>query len=133
VKRDYYVYNDNVEDVTWDAVWDGAARVDSLGWVAEFRIPLSQLRFPQREQHTFGLLVVRDVQRTGQRISWPLYRRDRQGYVSQAGELGGFSRLRHAAPLEVSPYASPRTSRSAAPAAGARATRTRSSRRSAPT
>ena len=105
VKRDYYVYNDNVEDVTWDAVWDGASRVDSLGWVAEFRIPLSQLRFPKRERHTFGLLVVRDVQRTGQRISWPLFRRDRQGYVSQAGELTGFAGFDTPRRLEVTPYA----------------------------
>src|SRR5438067_740923 len=47
VKRDFYVYNDSNEDGSWDGVWDAAARVDSLGWVAEFRIPFSQLRFPK--------------------------------------------------------------------------------------
>jgi hypothetical protein len=104
VKRDFYVYNDNTEDVTWDAVWDGAARVDSAGWVAEFRIPLSQLRFPKRPEHTFGLLVVRDVARTGQRISWPLFRRDVQGYVSQGGELSGFAGFATPRRLEVAPY-----------------------------
>ncbi len=104
VKRDFYVYNDATEDVTWDAVWDGAARVDSLGWVAEFRIPLSQLRFPKRDAHTFGLMIVRDVARTGQRISWPLYRRDVQGYVSQAGEISGFAGFATPRRLEVSPY-----------------------------
>ena len=104
VKRDFYVYNDATEDVTWDAVWDGAARVDSAGWVAEFRIPLSQLRFPKRDAHTFGLMIVRDVARTGQRISWPLYRRDVQGYVSQAGEISGFAGFATPRRLEVSPY-----------------------------
>ena len=104
VKRDFYVYNDNTEDVTWDAVWDGEARVDSAGWVAEFRIPLSQLRFPKRADHTFGFLVVRDVARTGQRISWPLFRRDVQGYVSQSGELSGFSGFATPRRLEISPY-----------------------------
>jgi hypothetical protein len=119
VKRDYYVYNDAVEDVTWDAVWDGAARVDSAGWVAEFRIPLSQLRFPKRDAHTFGLLVVRDVARTGQRISWPLYRRDRQGYVSQAGEIGGFSGFATPRRLEVAPYVVTKNVTQARPAADA--------------
>jgi hypothetical protein len=104
VKRDFYVYNDNVEDGSWDAVWDGAARVDSLGWVAEFRIPLSQLRFPRRDEHTFGFMVVRDVARTGQRISWPLYRRDVQGYMSQTGELAGLRGLGSPRRLEVAPY-----------------------------
>ncbi len=104
VKRDYYVYNDVDEDPTWDGVWDGAARVDSLGWVAEFRIPFSQLRFANRPSHTFGLLIVRDVARTGQRISWPLYRRDRQGYVSQAGALAGIDGLAPPRRIEVAPY-----------------------------
>ena len=71
VKRDFYVFNDNQEDPTWDAVWDVATAVDSLGWVAEFRIPFSQLRFPNAPDHTFGFMVVRDIARTGQRISWP--------------------------------------------------------------
>jgi hypothetical protein len=104
VKRDFYVYNDNNEDVTWDGVWDGAARVDSTGWTAEFRIPFSQLRFPKVPEHTFGLMIVRDVARTNARISWPLYRRDRQGYISQAGELTGLSALPSPRRLEVAPY-----------------------------
>ncbi len=104
VKRDYYVYNDDNEDNTWDGVWDGAARIDSAGWTAEFRIPFSQLRFPNAPAHTFGLLVVRDVARTGQRISWPLFRRDRQGYVSQAGSLAGIDGLTPPRRIEVAPY-----------------------------
>src|SRR5687767_12278249 len=89
VKRDFYVYNDNVEDASWDAVWDVATATDSVGWVAEFRIPFSQLRFASKPSHTFGLLIVRDVARTSARISWPLYYRSKQGYVSQSGEIGG--------------------------------------------
>jgi len=45
VKRDYAIYNDSQEDDAWDAVWDVATQVDSLGWTAEFAIPLSQLRY----------------------------------------------------------------------------------------
>ena len=40
VKRDIYLYNDSNEDVSWDAVWDVKTSIDSLGWLAEFRIPL---------------------------------------------------------------------------------------------
>jgi hypothetical protein len=105
VKRDFYVSNDGNEDGSWDAVWDVATRIDSLGWVAEFRIPFSQLRFNNAPTHTFGLLVVRDVARTAQRISWPLYKRNVQGYVSQGGELSGFVGLKSPRRLEVVPYA----------------------------
>jgi hypothetical protein len=105
VKRDFYVYNDNIEDATWDGVWDVATAIDSLGWVAEFRIPFSQMRFAERAEHTFGFMVVRDVARTKQRISWPLYYRDRQGYVSQSGEISGIDSIPKPRRLEVLPYA----------------------------
>ncbi len=104
VKRDFYVYNDVTEDATWDAVWDVATAIDSMGWVAEFRIPFSQMRFNKSAMHTFGFMAVRDVARTGARISWPLYHRDRQGYVSQAGELRGIQGLATPRRLEVTPY-----------------------------
>jgi hypothetical protein len=104
VKRDFYVSNDNNEDPSWDAVWDVATRIDSVGWVAEFRIPFSQIRYAPGDEHTFGLLVVRDVARTGQRISWPLIRRNVQGYVSQAGALSGIGALPSPRRLEITPY-----------------------------
>src|SRR5205823_6214487 len=42
VKKDCAVYADTLYDWSWDGVWDAAARTDSAGWTAEFRIPLSQ-------------------------------------------------------------------------------------------
>jgi hypothetical protein len=105
VKRDYYVYNDAEEDDSWDAIWDVATTIDSLGWVAEMRIPFSQLRFANKPDHTFGLLIVRDIARTRQRISWPLYYRNRQGYISQGGELNGIQAIPRPRRLEVTPYA----------------------------
>ena len=104
VKRDFYVYNDNTEDASWDAVWDVATAIDSLGWVAEFRIPFSQLRFANKPTHTFGLMIVRDVARTNARISWPLYSRTKQGYVSQAGEISGIANIPTPRRLEIAPY-----------------------------
>ena len=104
VKRDYYVSNDNNEDGSWDAVWDVATKIDSVGWVAEFRIPFSQIRYAPGDDHVFGLIVVRDIARTGERVSWPLIKRNVQGYVSQAGALGGIGRLPTPRRLELLPY-----------------------------
>jgi len=104
VKRDYYVYDDTNEDPTWDGIWDVATRIDSVGWVAEFRIPFSQLRFNNSADHTFGFMVVRDVARTSERISWPLYHNDKQGYIAQLGELSGIRDLAAIRRLEVTPY-----------------------------
>jgi len=104
VKRDYYAYDDGSEDVSWDAVWDVATRTDSLGWTAEFRIPLSQLRYPPAESHTFGMMIVRELARRNERVSWPLMRRSRNALVSQFGDVGGLAGLGSPKRLEVAPY-----------------------------
>ena len=104
VKLDAQIYNDGNEDFAWDAVWDVATRRDSLGWTAEFRIPLSQLRYGRQRQHTFGLTIDRDLYRYAQRVSWPLFRQSKAGFVSQFGEVGGFDDLEMPRRLEAAPY-----------------------------
>src|SRR6266571_1303233 len=104
VKLDAQIYNDGNEDFAWDAVWDVATRVDSLGWTAEFRIPLSQLRYGRERTHTFGFTVDRDLYRYSQRVSWPLFRQSRAGFVSQLGEISGLDDLVAPRRLEAAPY-----------------------------
>ena len=87
VKRDYAIYSDITEDVTWDGVWDAAAHVDSKGWVAEFRIPFSQLRFNADTTNDFGFGVWRDIAR--------LQRARRVARVPPLGEHARFA-ARHA-------------------------------------
>lgn len=105
VKRDYSVSDDGDEDGAWDGVWEVATTVDSLGWTAEFRIPLSQMRYTPSETNTFGFGVWRDLQRTTERFSWPVYRNSRPGLMSQLGEVTGLTGLASPRRLEVSPYA----------------------------
>ena len=104
VKRDYLISNDGNEDDSWDGIWDVATRIDAQGWTAEFRIPLSQLRFTQASQHTFGFGIWRDIQRLGERDSWPLYRRTKAGLASQLADLSGIDGVPAARRLEATPY-----------------------------
>jgi hypothetical protein len=104
VKRDFYTYDDSQEDITWDAVWDVATTIDSLGWTAEFRIPLSQIRYPRAAEHTFGIMIMRDIARASERDSWPVYRRSVRGISSQFGDLTGLRGLGSPHRLEVAPY-----------------------------
>jgi len=104
VKRDYAMYNDSQEDDAWDAVWDAGTQIDSLGWTAEFRIPLSQLRYVPRATNTFGFAVWRDIQRYSERVSWPVYRGSQAGISSQLGELTGLDGLPSPRRPEVAPY-----------------------------
>ncbi|MDB4891085.1 MAG: hypothetical protein JWL61_2940 [Gemmatimonadetes bacterium] len=105
VKRDIYTFDDSQEDLSWDAVWDVATRIDSLGWTAEFRIPLSQLRYASAAEHQFGIMIVRDIARRNERVSWPLLRRSKPGIASQFADVGGFVGLSSPRRIEISPYA----------------------------
>ncbi|HEU5217408.1 MAG TPA: DUF5916 domain-containing protein [Gemmatimonadales bacterium] len=104
VKSDYLLSDDTNEDQSWDGVWDVATSVDSLGWVAEFAIPLQQLRFSNYQAPVFGLTIGRWVGRNDERSSWPQYRRSRAGLVSQLGTLVGLKDLARPASLELTPY-----------------------------
>lgn len=104
VKRDYSISNDAQEDDSWNGIWEVATRVDSLGWTAEFRIPLSQLRYARGETHTFGFGVWRDVERLAERDSWPLYSPTRNGLVSQLGQIDGITGISTGQRLELTPY-----------------------------
>src|SRR2546426_6356033 len=104
VKRDYAIYNDDREDDAWDGVWQVATTVDSLGWTAEFRIPLSQLRYAHADTNTFGFAVWRDIQRYTERVSWPVYRQSQSGFASQLGDVTGLVGLPAPRRLEVAPY-----------------------------
>ena len=104
VKRDFAVLNDGEEDGSWDGVWDVGTRIDSLGWVAEFRVPLNQLRYAAGERHTFGFGIWRDVARYNERYSWPMYSRSKNGLASQLGDLAGIEGIASPRRLEVSPY-----------------------------
>ncbi|HET7790741.1 MAG TPA: DUF5916 domain-containing protein [Gemmatimonadales bacterium] len=105
VKRDYAVYDDVNEDESWDGVWDVATRVDSLGWTAEFRVPLSQLRFAPSPTHTFGFAIWRDIERYKERVAWPAYHPTQIGFMSQLGDVTGIDDVPAPRRLDVTPYA----------------------------
>ncbi|MFO7894436.1 MAG: DUF5916 domain-containing protein [Longimicrobiales bacterium] len=104
---DVLLHNDTEEDVSWDAVWEGAARQDGDGWTAEFRIPLSQLRFSPSNgaDLRWGINFRRSVARTGEESFWAPVLPDDGKIVSLFGELRGLRELDPPRRLEVMPYA----------------------------
>jgi hypothetical protein len=104
VKQDRYWFNDTNNDISWDAVWDVTVSRDDTGWIAEFTIPFSQLRFTPSAANTFGFAVARDVGRSRTTSTWPLLARSANGYVSSFGDLAGVATGRAVKRLEFTPY-----------------------------
>lgn len=104
VQRDALIFDDSDFDDTWDAVWSGAVARSSSGWTAEYRIPLSQLRFSGAPEQTWGVQVVRYVARTGEEDVWASWPRAEPRVVSRFGSISGISNIRPGRRLELLPY-----------------------------
>jgi len=104
VQRDMLLFDDTNQDDTWDAVWTGSVAVTPKGWTAEYRIPLSQLRFASTENQEWGFQIVRLVGRTGEQDSWSPWPRSAPQVVSKFGVVDGIDNLRAGRRLELLPY-----------------------------
>lgn len=105
VKGDEYVSdNGNSWDASWDPIWYLETSIMQDGWIAEFRIPLSQLRFADKPEHTWGLEVTRRFFRKQERSVWQYIPPDAGGWVHLFGHLTGISGIRPQKQLEVQPY-----------------------------
>lgn len=91
-------------DGNWDPVWDHEARRTPDGWAAEVRIPLSQLRYGDREEHVWGIQVQRRVYRHEERSLWQPVPKDEDGWVSKFGELHGIRGIEAQRQVELLPY-----------------------------
>lgn len=104
VQLDLNLYNDIYDDISWDAVWDSATTIVPGGWVAEVRIPFSQLRFPPRERQVWGINFARrtvSLNETARLVNTP---KGETGFVSRFAELNGLDGIRPDRALELVPY-----------------------------
>jgi len=105
VQVDQYYYDDRRMDRAWDAVWESAVQTDDLGWTAEIRIPLSQIRYESTgEVQTWGVNFGRKRVSSNETSYFSLRSRTREGYVSQFGTLEGVRIPRPSRRIEARPY-----------------------------
>ncbi|NNM31625.1 MAG: carbohydrate binding family 9 domain-containing protein, partial [Gemmatimonadetes bacterium] len=105
VQTDRYLFDDGGEDAAWDAVWESAVTVDDRGWIAEFRIPFSQMRYETSDDpQTWGIQIGRRRAADNELTRFSLESKLRPGRVSQFGRLTGLHLIRSPARLELRPF-----------------------------
>ena len=95
-------------DDSFDPVWDVGTTIDSLGWTAEFRIPLSQLRFSRDKSQIWGMQVWRTIDRLNEQDMWAFWRSNEFGGPAYFGTLEGMTIASVPRQIEVVPYATSR-------------------------
>lgn len=104
VQVDSILYNDIGEDGSWDGVWDSAVKIVPDGWVAEVRVPFSQLRFPDKPVHTWGLNITRRTVRNNEVVRIVNTKKGETGFVSHFADIVGIEGIHRGRPLELVPY-----------------------------
>ncbi|WP_018127683.1 DUF5916 domain-containing protein [Balneola vulgaris] len=107
VQKDVLYFDDQGEDILWDAVWEASAKITDQGWSVEMRIPLSQLRFSSKDDiKSWGVNFQRRIARNQEFNFWAPTPQNESGMVSKFGRLNGIRDLEEPRRLEVIPYTS---------------------------
>ena len=96
-------------DASFDPVWEGASKIDSLGWTAEFRIPFSQLKFSRATEQVWGMQIWREVNRRNENDMWAFWRNNEFGGPAYFGTLEGIQITSRPRQMEIVPYATTRS------------------------
>ncbi|MGC9344477.1 MAG: DUF5916 domain-containing protein, partial [Bacteroidales bacterium] len=95
----------DVEDETWDAVWESAVEINDEGWVVEMKIPYSALRFPKENGKKWGMNIFRNIRRYREESTWNYVNQEENSVNGQAGMLAGVINIEPPMRLAVNPYA----------------------------
>jgi len=93
-------------DMTWDGIFSAAARVNEFGWVAEFSIPFTTLRFNDDTKYQIWGFNVWRVHKRFREISyWSLVEQDfQQMRLDRGGALIGIRDIHGGHHLSILPY-----------------------------
>lgn len=109
-KEDGYGPGGSNVDASWDPIWQAATTIDSLGWIAEMRIPFSQLRFSRDAEQTWGVQAIRFLARLNERTHYAFWRSNEAGGPSRFNHLEGLRIAEAPRRFEVLPYVVTRNS-----------------------
>ncbi len=101
---DGVLLNDDWDDDSWDGVWEGAVQIDQSAWIAEIRIPYSQLRFHNRKIYEWGINFRRDIKRRNETNYLVFTPKNGSGFVSRFPILTGITDIKPSRAAEFLPY-----------------------------
>ncbi len=103
-KMDLKHLGDYLWDMNWNAVWEGATSKNDTGWIAEMKIPFSQIRYANTEEHVWGMHVWRWISRKAEEDQWQWIPKEAPAMVYLFGELKGVNNIRTSRQVEFLPY-----------------------------
>ena len=83
--------------------------MNNEGWIAEMKIPFSQVRFEKNSGDVWGFDVGRVLYRKNETTYWQHIPKDAPGLIHLFGELSGLEQIKPRKIFDVTPYGVART------------------------
>ncbi|MFO8087632.1 MAG: DUF5916 domain-containing protein [Bacteroidales bacterium] len=97
-------YSSTGTDKNWDAVWHSATSIQDSGWVAEFSIPWSAIRFPQKEKQQWGFTIWRNIRRYREWSTWTQMDKTTSNVFDEYAILENINNIKPPLRLSFTPY-----------------------------
>jgi hypothetical protein len=96
--------NDNM-DSSWDTVFASEGKVDAEGYTVEMAIPFKSLRFPDKPEKVWTIVLGRNLPRQGEVDLWPKFDRNIPDLLTQGREFVIPGHIEKGKNLEIMPIA----------------------------
>lgn len=103
-KVDLVLFNPNDWDFNWNAVWRTKVGLEDSAWVAEIEVPLSQLRYSNKDEQVWGLHTWRWIDRFQEESNWERQSKTGPGMLYNYGEFVGLKGLKKSRRFELQPF-----------------------------
>lgn len=97
--------NGKQENEAWNGVWKVKTKITKHGWLVEFEIPFSTLKFNTAKKQVWGINFERNIRQKREQDLWQGWSRDSElEQVARAGTLTGIESINSVTLMELKPY-----------------------------
>ena len=91
------------EDFNPDFIFYSEGKSFKKGYILEIEIPFKSLRFPDKDELTWGLAILRRINHLDKDIIWPLISRNLSTFIPQFGKIHGINNISSGNNIEILP------------------------------
>ena len=105
--RDLQVFDDNIFDREWDALWKARSNISDSGWSCEMAIPWKTLRYPKQktDSTTWGINFIKIARRENEASAFPGFPRSFDSYrMGYTALLKGITPPPPSTNIQINPY-----------------------------
>lgn len=91
------------EDFNPDFIFYSEGKRFKMGYILEIEIPFKSLRFPDTDELTWGMAILRRINHLEKDIIWPLISRNLSTFIPQFGKIHGINNISSGNNIELLP------------------------------